>query len=255
MRSLSRFTLADLTACSSSMRSMGLSAASMEETACNIVHFIYDNFIDEKTGERECVLVRLFKTHSYGELDNDLQSSAQAILGTTPESPAMKCLVLLATAGVRPEWRSRNHSRGHKAIPLPSKDFIKALPMIRQLLQQMGLEINTILKPDPAVVLDMAQKSYNVFCIPEAAGSKYVPVQDDFVIPFNVRSVLGFGGILPSGNLYTVIMFTKVSLPPETIQIFRSLALSVKLALLPFDGLTVFAKPGNQTKPNGALNK
>jgi len=255
MCTFSRFTLADLTKCSSSMRSMGQGATSMEETAGRIVQFIYNNFINEETGEKECILVRLFKTHSYGELDKELQNSAQVILGDSSAPPDMKCLVLLASAGVKPEWCSRKYSQGHKAIPLPSEDFIKAFPMIRQLIQQMGIETNTVLKPDPAVVLDMAQKSYNVFYIPEAIGSNYVPAQDDFVTPFNVRSVLGFGGILPSGNLYAIITFIKVPILSETIPIFRSLALSVKLALLPFDNRSVFAKPLSQTDPKGVLCK
>jgi hypothetical protein len=112
--------------------------------------------------------------------------------------------------------------------------------MVRQLIQQMGLEVNTVLQPDPAVVMDMTQKTYNVFNIPEAIGSKYVPAQDDFVIPFGVRSVLGFGGILPSGNLFVIIMFSKVPVPRQTADMFRSLALSVKVAVLPFDGKTIF---------------
>ena len=112
--------------------------------------------------------------------------------------------------------------------------------MVRQLIQQMGLELRTVLQPDPAVVMDMTQKTYNVFHIPEATGSRYIPAQDDFVIPFGVRSVVGFGGILPSGNLFVIIMFSKVPVPKQTADMFRSLALSVKIAVLPFDGKTIF---------------
>jgi hypothetical protein len=152
----------------------------------------------------------------------------------------MKCLVLLASAGTEPDWSSRKASKGHKAIPLPSEHFIEAFPMVTQLIQQMGLEVNTVLRPDPAVVIDMAQTTYNVFCIPNAIGSQYVPIQQDFVIPYGVRSVLGFGGMLPSGNLFAIIIFSKVTVPKEIADLFRSLALSIKIAILPFDGKTVF---------------
>jgi len=54
-------------------------------------------------------------------------------------------------------------------------------------------------------------------------------------VPFGIRSVIGFGGMLPSGNLFAVILFTKVPIPRETADLFRPLALSVKLAILPFD--------------------
>jgi len=53
--------------------------------------------------------------------------------------------------------------------------------------------------------------------------------------------VLGFGGILPSGNLFVIIIFSAVELARETADLFKTLALSVKLAVLPFDGKAIFA--------------
>ena len=240
MPNIADFTLKDMVEFSAALRQMGSGAASMEEVADKIVHYLYENLVDKKTGEKSCVLVRLFKTHPYGELDEDLQEFARIVLKTSPESPVMKCLVLLASAGTQPKWNSRKQSRGHKAIPLPSEHFVRAFPMIRQLIQQMGLEVNTVLQPDPAVVMDLAQRTFNVFLISEAAGSVYVPAQKDFVIPFGVRSVIGFGGILPSGNLFVIIMFSKVPIPRQTADMFKSMALSVKVAILPFVGKTLF---------------
>ncbi|MFA4861402.1 hypothetical protein [Methanoregula sp.] len=240
MPNIGDFTLKDMVEFSAALRSVGYGAASMEEAADRIVHYLYENLTDLNTGEKNCALVRLFKTHSYGELDRDLQEFARGILNGSPESPDMKCLVLLASAGREPEWDGRKTSRGHRAIPLPSEHFIEAFPMVRQLIQQMGLTVNTILRPDPAVVFDMVQTTYNVFCIPDAVGSPYVPAQKDFVIPYGIRSVIGFGGILPSGNLFAIIIFCNVTVPRETADLFRSLALSVKIAVLPFDDKTVF---------------
>jgi len=241
MPDIADFTLKDMVEFSAALRRMGSGAASMEGVADKIVHYLYENLIDKKTGEKACVLVRLFKTHPYGELDNDLQEFARNAMKMSPGSPAMKCLVLLATVGILPEWRSRKQSRGHMAIPLPTSEyFITAFPMVRELVQQMGLEVNTVLQPDPAVVRDLAQKTFNMFLVPEAAGSVYIPAQKDFVIPFGIRSVLGFGGILPSGNLFAIVMFSKVAIPRQTADMFKSLALSVKVAVLPFDGKTIF---------------
>ena len=87
----------------------------------------------------------------------------------------------------------------------------------------------------------MSQTTYNVFLIPEAYVSRHVPDQKDFVIPFNVQSVIGFGGILPSGNLFAIIMFSKVKVSRQTADMFRSLALSVKIAILPFDHGVIFS--------------
>ncbi|PKL68491.1 MAG: hypothetical protein CVV30_11310 [Methanomicrobiales archaeon HGW-Methanomicrobiales-1] len=240
MPNIDEFTLKDMVEVSAALRRMGEDAASMEEVTDKIVHYLHDHLIDKNTGDKACVLVRFFKTYPYSELDAGLQEFARTMLSSPPESPAMKCMILLASAGTQPEWNSRKQSRGHKAIPLPSERFVETFPMVRQLIQQMGLEINTILQPDPDVVMDMTKKTYNVFSIPEAVGSKYVPAQDDFVIPFKVRSVIGFGGILPTGNLFAIILFSKVPVPRQTADLFKSLALSVKIAILPFVGVKLF---------------
>jgi hypothetical protein len=243
MQNIKDFTLKDMVEFSAALRTMGTGAKSMEEVASGIVHYLHDNLVDQTTGKKNLVLVRFFKTVSYNELNDDLQGFARDILKGPPESPDMKCMVLLASAGAKHEWNSRKNSVGHKAIPLPSEHFIDAFPMVRQIIQQMGLEVNTLLKPDPAVVLDMSQTTYNVFYIADAVGSKYVPAQDDFVIPCGVRSVIGFGGILPSGNLFVTIMFSRVPVPRETADMFRTLALSVKVAILPYYNI-VFKESG-----------
>ncbi len=47
--------------------------------------------------------------------------------------------------------------------------------------------------------------------------------------------MLGFGGMLPMGDIFVVIVFSKVRIPRETAELFRTLALNVKMAALPFD--------------------
>lgn len=241
MYDLRSFSLKDMVECSGALRLMGKGAASMEEVAGRIVHYLYEQFADRESGEKSFVLVRFFKTHPYGELDEKLRGFACGVLGAPPESADMKCLALLASMGPEPEWQSRQLSAGHQALPLPSEHFVEQFPMVRQLVQQLGLEINTFLKPDPEVLVDLAQTTYNVFCIPEAVGSQYVPAQEEFVLPYGVRSVLGFGGVLPSGNLFAIIIFSRVEMTRETADLFKTLALSAKLAVLPFDGQAVFA--------------
>jgi hypothetical protein len=103
MPNIDNFTLKDMVEFSAALRRMGSGATSMEEVADRIVHYLYENLIDKKTGEKGCVLVRLFKTHPYGELDENLQEFARNVLKTSPGFPAMKCLVLLASAGTLPE--------------------------------------------------------------------------------------------------------------------------------------------------------
>ena len=48
-----------------------------------------------------------------------------------------------------------------------------------------------------------------------------------FVVPFGIRSVLGFGGILPSGNLVAFILFVRCGIRPETASRAKSDFLAV----------------------------
>lgn len=232
---LVNFTIRDMTESGIFLRKSGERAKSMEEAADRIVRYLYDNLIDGRTGEPACALVRLFKTHDYEGLDDERQRFAREMLGGTQTPTEMKCLVLLATVGEKNEWRFRDASKGHQAIPLPSEQAVRQIPMIKNLISQLGLDISMIVKPDPQLLLDMEQKTYNVFFVPEALGSLHIPAQEEFVIPHGIRSVLGFGGILPSGDMFTVIMFLKVTIPQEVASFFKALSLNVKVALLPFD--------------------
>ena len=64
---------------------------------------------------------------------------------------------------------------------------------------------------------DMSKKTYNTFYVPESVGSPYIPTQDDFVIPNGIKSVLGFGGVLSSGEPFVVIMFSKPGIPADVM--------------------------------------
>lgn len=248
MYDLTRFTLRDMVECGMALRQFGLGADSMEETSSRIIRYLYENFCTKPTGEKSCALIRLFKTHSYEDLEPELAESARNMLGDYPCLPAIKCMTLLATAGEQTQWNSRHTSAGHKAIPLASESVVAQMPMISQLIGQLGLDIKTAIDPDPNLLLEIEQRKYNVFYVPEAIDSPHIPARDSFVIPFGIKSVLGFGGLLPSGNLFAIIMFLKVTIPHSTAQMFSTLALNVKTALLPFDGGVVFAQKGKSAK-------
>ncbi len=254
---LEDFTLTHMLELGSNLREIGKGARSMEEAAEGIVRYLYENLVSKKNGQRACALVRLFKTHAFGQLDEDLRQFARARLAGAAETPAMKCLVLFATAGDRPEWNLSTGSKGHQAIPLPNEKAIRNAPMISQLLSEMGLNARALVKPDSTLMLDSEQTNFNVFHVPEALGSPYVPAQD-FVSAHGVKSALGFGGLLPSHDLFAVILFSKTSIPRATAELFKTLGLMVKLAISPFDRDRVFAQfhagmTANRM-PSGTLN-
>ena len=112
--------------------------------------------------------------------------------------------------------------------------------MISNLVNQLGLEITDVLNPNPSMLVDIDQKTYNVFHVADAVGSEVIVDQEDFVIPEGIKSCLGFGGMLPSGNLFAVVMFSRVPIIPTVAAMFRTISLNLKLALLPFEA-SVFA--------------
>ncbi|MDX2241810.1 MAG: hypothetical protein NW224_14080 [Leptolyngbyaceae cyanobacterium bins.302] len=243
MYDLKLFSLSDMTECGAALRKLGAGAHSMEEVADCVVQYLYEQFQDDQTGQSPFALVRCFKTHPYGELSPDLHAFAKMMLGNHGESPSMKCLTLLATIGDRPEWQTRQASQGHQAIPLVSEQLVAQSPMISQLIRQMGLEIGAVLEPSPDLIMDLEQRTFNVFLVADAIASPYVPAQAEFVIPCGIRSVLGFGGMLPSGNLIALVLFSKCPISHETADLFKTLALNIKMAMLPFDRNRVFNQP------------
>lgn len=240
MYDLTQFDNEDLYHCAIALRNMDMGATSMEEVAKRIVGYLYQHLIDQETNTPACALVRFFKTHDYQELPFELQTAAKELVGGQPVNPATKCLSLLATAGEEPQWNYRQGSTGHQAIPLIDKEFIDRAPMISQLIQQFGLDVDVVLHPTPELLLDLGQLSFNVFYVPDAQGSPYIPAQTEFVKPYNIRSVLGFGGILPSGNLFAVILFTKVVVPPKTARLFKWVSAYVRIAAASTDTDNIF---------------
>ena len=238
------FKMSEMIECGSVIRQLGTGIDSMEEAAGRIVRYLYDHFGDRRTGTRACALVRLYKTCPYGALDDELKPFARSLFGGVEASPETKCLTLLATAGDQPAWNSRKTSVGHKAIPLPSTRVVSQAPMISQLIVQFGLDIADVVKAEATLLLELEQRTFNVFHVEEAAGSPFVPAQQDFVVPFGIKSVLGFGGMLPDGNLIAIIMFSKVRIPREKADMFKTLSLSAKLAVQPFSDETIFSQRG-----------
>ncbi|MCR4292927.1 MAG: diguanylate cyclase [Candidatus Kuenenia sp.] len=242
MYDVSNFTIRDMTECCKVVRTIGKGAKNMEEVANSIVNHLYVNLIDGQSGNKACSLVRFFKTHTFEKLDPELQNFSKNVSGNSTVFPETKCLTLLATVGENPAWNSRKTSKGHRAIPLLSEEMVDQIPMIKNLITQLGLDTGMVVKPDPRFLLDKDAKMYNVFCVPEALGSPCIPAQKEFVVPYGIKSVIGFGGLFPSGDVFAIIMFLKCTITNKVADLFKILAQNVKIAVLPFEDI-VFDQP------------
>ena len=229
---LDTLTPAEVSKMGGELAGLGAGAQTMEQVANGIVHNLYDNLVDD-TGARSLALARFYKTHPYGELDSDLQEFARGILGGPPASQNVNCLTMLATMGENPDWTDRLKSQGHRAIPFASSEMLASIPMISRLLSQFGVDVRHALR-DRSQNIELANKRFGVFHVREAQGSQYIPGQDDFVIPYGVKSVVAFGGVLSSGDLFVTIMFSKTPISDDVAQSFEALGPKVKEAIDPF---------------------
>lgn len=258
---LNSFDLLAMTRCSCDLRRMDKNAQSMEEVANSIVQYLYDSLRDGESGERACSLIRFFKTHNYSDLNADLKNFANQFMAIDADLSKMKCLVLLATFGEKPEWNSRLNSRGHQAIPLPSQMVVEQFPMISNLVKQLGIDIKTVIDPEECLILDKAETEYGVFHVPNAMGNPMIPAQENFVAVQKIKSVIGFGGVFPNGDIFAVIIFSKVFIEKKVANLFKALPLSIKIATMSFNKNSVFAldmgkniPPNNQQSPDEKLN-
>lgn len=239
MYSLARFSLLEMTECSAVLRQLGEQSSSLRDVAARTVEYLYSTLGDPDTGARDCVLVRCFKTISYSRLDAATQQIAREKLGGIPPFPDLKCFSLVATAGEQPDWNRIELSHRYRVIPMVNADFVKQFPMFSQLLHQFGVSTAFDVTPQGEWLMDVEEKTYNVFYVPDAIGNPYVPVQEEFVRKYGVKSVLCFGGMLPSRDLFAVILFSRTPVPRDTATLCKSLALSMKTSLLAFDETAV----------------
>ena len=246
MYDLGAFSLDDMIHCGAALRGLGEGAAGMQDTADRVVRVLYESLVRPSTGERACALVRFFETRRFDELDAEGQRFALRMAGGAAISPKTTCLVLVATVGDEPSWSDPRRSSGHLAIPIPSEEALSRMPMVSKLCEQLGITKEFVVRPDTAQLEELAQRTYDVFFVERAAGCPWLPAQVGFVDAYGIASVLGLGGVLPSGRVFVVLMFSKVGVSEATATLFRPLALAVKLAVLPWSfGARVGAPESN----------
>lgn len=244
---LEDFGLAEMLRTGLGLRRAMRDARTLESGADRACRFLYDHLV-AADGGRACVLVRSYKTHAFGALDPSLRAFARRALPSdfAPKED-MRCLTLLASRGDEPAWNDRRDSEGHQAIPLAAASMVERAPMIAGLIRAFGLNIAHVVEPPHEAVRDLEGKSYGVFFVEEAEKSIYIPAQD-FVRRYGVRSVVGFGGALAGGDLFAMILFTRVRMNAVSADRFRNIALDVKSLLFGYGANAIF-DPAARSRP------
>jgi serine phosphatase RsbU (regulator of sigma subunit) len=237
-------SLRDLAALCTAITSSAKGATTMQEAADDVVRCLRYVFGTHRHGRSDIILARAFQTVRYDALPPDLKEYVDQRMG--PDEPPERCLVLLGTDGDLPEWCDRRLSRDHRAIPLSGLDAVSSMPMVSALVEDLGVSMSTFLHGGEGLDVHRLDRDFGVFFVPEARGSNEVPAQG-FVREHGVESVLGFGGLLPGGDLFSIVLFTRTAAAPDVVHLFRTVAVAAKLALLTAATAPLF--PGEPPRP------
>lgn len=237
MHDLGDFSLRDMAECTAHLRRLGHGAGSMEEAASRIVTYLYDDLTDRRGAERACALVRFYKTHPYGLLDVERRRFAEARSPGESAPPSARFLALLAAAGDERGAHAIPRSHDHQAIPFDDPGEAANVPTMIRHVTELGLDRSVAPPSAPAwpslTSLDLPHG--NAFHVAAAEGSPEIPVHDALRIHHKIRSILGFGGLLPGGDLFVVVLFTRVRIADAARELFQTLALAVKVGVMSFD--------------------
>jgi hypothetical protein len=232
---LERFSVDDVRRCGAEIRDLSERWATIEDDAQQICEYLYRALVDDD-GAPACALVRLYKTSRFRDLDAGLKDFAASI-DDVELTDDLRCLTLLGTAGDEPAWNDRDQSVGHRVIPLPSEEFVERLPMVAQLIRQLGLDIGVVVDPPTGrAARELAQSTHDVFHVPVAAGSPYLPAQD-FVAEHGIAASVGFGGMMLSGDFFAVVLFSRVPISDPVARTIKILAQTIRLRFLRFVGI------------------
>jgi hypothetical protein len=237
MHDLGDFSLRDMAECTAHVRRLGHGAGSMEEAASRIVTYLYDDLTDRRGAERACALVRFYKTHPYGLLDAGRRRFAEARSPGESAPPSARFLALLAAAGDERGSMSVPRSHEHQAIPFGDPAATAHVPTMIRHVTELGVDLSVAPPSAPTwpSLKSLELPQGNAFHVAAAKVGAEIPVHDALRIQHKIRSILGFGGLLPGGDLFVVVLFTRVPIADAARELFQTLALAVKVGVMSFD--------------------
>ena len=226
---LARLGPAQVVLCGAALARAVQGMTSLEQAAAIVTRNLREMLWDEGSDRPAAVLCRFYRTIDIGQLEPELQDILRAASESDLED-STKCLTLMGSAGDEPSWNSRQESVGHRAIPLSDPAAVRRLPMVARMVQDLGMSIESVVAGKLPAGDGQSLEEGRVFYVAEAVGSAVVPAQD-FVRTHGVKSIIGFGGVLESGDIWAVILFTRVAVKPEVARLFRLLGSDVRVAL------------------------
>lgn len=233
----SALTLREATQCASRIIRFGTRAATVETVSQLLSEYLYDHFRVPETAAPALLLSRVFVTRPLDTLEPRLKIMAEGMAGTHELSRRARCFVLMGSCGQFHVWCHPRLSTRFGCVPLEGPDFHIRMPIFSHLLDQLEIGSFSAQQHDGAFLLSDSDldRAFSVFHIEEALGHPFIPAQAECVQQYEVKSVIGFGGRLPSGEAFAAVLFSAVHIPPAAANHFRVIALSAYLAFLNSD--------------------
>lgn len=222
---ISKMTTTDLQKLYNAIQKNIDGSKTLEDAAQSFVTTIY-NFLEDTI-----VLLRLFVTIKQNELPSNIQSFTKKLASTANVTLANDSynLTLMGTMGVERDWHVRKRSQGHLGIPLPTKDFVQAIPMMSALLEQLGFDLGWI-RGEPEIVARKMGRMAGTFYVGDAATAldskkRKIIAAQDFVSQYSVKTVFGVGGgYTLTDKFLTVICFCREHIEKERAIWFQGFA-------------------------------
>lgn len=183
---------------------------------------------------RTTVLARVLVTRPYRELPPAEQAFADGLARThgvrnrlRPETPV---LALLATRGREPAWNDPRLSRSHRAVPLTDGPFVRTMPMVGRMLEDLGFPVDGLGPSPERYGARLGDRAMGVFHVPDASAPEAAGMMSsrDFVVSHGIRSVFGLGSVYLDGSVLVVLVFSRDIADRETVVRLAPLAAALK---------------------------
>ena len=203
-------------------------STSLQEAAQILAEACFEDF------KESLVLVRVFATFPYAKLPDLNRQFARKLAAEMGHEDKLAdntpVLSLIGTRGVEREWNDWRKSEGHLGVPLLSKEIVQGIPMIAQMLKDLGLGLDWLSLPEGTGITERRGHTGGVFLVPDAktstdAQNREIIPDQDFVEKYGVKTVFGNGArfFVHSTEFIVSIFFTRQSLDKSIAHRFNSL--------------------------------
>jgi hypothetical protein len=149
--------------------------------------------------------------------------------------PSTRVLSLLGSSGVNPAWCDRLLSAGHLAIPLLSQQLVEGIPMLAQLLVDLGVDLACLDQSREIESRRMVGSTNHCFYVERASQARdsrgrLIIASQAFVTEYQIETVFGMGGSYMDGTMVVAICFCTEAVKKIKIDRFPSVIVNFKMA-------------------------